>query len=47
MVADGDRDFRTFLRHRAGDFAGRRRPVAKQVFYDTVGAFQMHFGACG
>jgi hypothetical protein len=43
MVADGDRGFRTFLRHRAGDFSGRRLPVAKQVFYDTVsGAVQVH-----
>ena len=36
MVANGDMVFRTFLRIRTSDFAGRRLPVAKQVFYDTL-----------
>jgi hypothetical protein len=34
MVADSDMVFRTFLRLRTSDFAGRRLPVAKQVFGD-------------
>jgi len=36
MVANSDMVFRTFLRLRTTDFAGRRLPVAKQVFYDTL-----------
>ena len=36
MVANGDMVFRTFLSIRTSDFAHRRLPVAKQVFYDTL-----------
>ena len=36
MVANGDMVFRTCLRIRTREFARRRRPVAKQVFYDTL-----------
>lgn len=36
MVANGEMVFRTFLRIRTSDFAHRRLPVAKQVFYDTL-----------